>query len=109
MANLRMTKFILTTAIAAAIGVPSIAIAQTVPTSGSIVCRPANAGETANATVQNIPLVCHPQSDDSVRNATGAAPPNRSPDQKANRPAARGVVPGNPFLPYPGFDGNPND
>jgi hypothetical protein len=98
-----MTKFIITTAIAAAIALPSIAMAQTSPIDGPIDCRPARAGETANANVQNTQLVCHPVNVDRNPNATPATPaPRRKANsgQKAKRPY--------PY-PYPGFDGNPND
>jgi hypothetical protein len=100
-----MTKFIIITAIAAAIGLPSIAVAQTSPIDGPIDCRPARAGETANANVQNTQLVCHPVNADRNPNdrnptATPAPQTNVNSGQKAKRPY--------PNL-YPGFDGNPND
>jgi hypothetical protein len=109
-----MTKFILTTALAAAMGLPSIAMAQTAPISSSIVCRPTRAGETANANVQNTALLCHPLNGDSPRYATGAARPNMaqrntSPNQMSEPPPTKGIVPGQEYLPYPGYDGNPND
>jgi len=50
-------RLILTAAIAFAIGLPSIAVAQT---SGPMVCRAAKSGETANATMGTSQLVCHP-------------------------------------------------
>jgi hypothetical protein len=101
-----MTKFIIITAIAAAIGLPSIAVAQTSPIQGPIGCRPARAGETANANVQNTQLVCSPVNVDTNPNATPVTPATASPQtnvnsgQKAKKPY--------PNL-YPGFDGNPND
>jgi hypothetical protein len=104
-----MTKFILTTAIAAALGLPSIAMAQTAPISGSIVCRPTRAGEMANANVQSTTLFCHPLNGHSPRYATGTTQPNMSRDQKSETPPAKGIVPGQEYLPYPGYDGNPND
>jgi hypothetical protein len=105
-----MTKFILTTAIAAVIGLPSLAIAQTAPTPGSVDCRPARAGETANANIENSRLVCRPANADSNRDSSRAAQTDPPADQKAKQ-ATRGVLQDKPYqpFPYPGFDGNPND
>jgi hypothetical protein len=105
-----MTNFILATAIVAVIGLPSITIAQTAPTPGSVDCRPARPGETANANIQNDRLVCRPANADSNRDSSRAAQTDPPADQKAKQ-ATRGVLQDRPYqpYPYPGFDGNPND
>jgi hypothetical protein len=66
-------KAILAAAALAAIGLPSIASAQTVPASasapGSIICHVPKAGETSNATIQSAQLVCRPVNVARVRAA----------------------------------------
>jgi hypothetical protein len=52
-------KIILTAAIAAAIGLPSIAIAQTAPVTGAIDCRPAKDNETATDDSKHARCVPH--------------------------------------------------
>jgi hypothetical protein len=106
-----MSKFILTTAIVAAIGLPSIGIAQNAPITGSIVCRPVKAGETANANIQDTQLMCHPLNLGRLRDAMVAAQTNMSADQKAKMKVAMAVLRDELLLEptYPGFDGNPND
>jgi hypothetical protein len=105
-----MTKFFLATAIAAAIGLPSTAMAQAAPNTGSVVCRPATAGETSDANTQNTAPRCKTLNVDSTRDATRAAQTDTTPDQKAMKQATKNVLPGESlFIPYPGFDGNPND
>jgi hypothetical protein len=104
-----MTKWFLAAAIAVAIGLPSTAMAQAAPNIGSV-CRPATAGETANANAKNTAPPCNPANVEGIRDTTPAAQTGASPDQKAKRQAAKNVLPGEPpFTPYPGFDGNPND
>jgi hypothetical protein len=105
-----MTKFILSTAVAAAIGLPSIAMAQQAPIPGSVDCRPARPGETANANIQNSRLVCRPANGDSGRDTTRGAQTDPGQDQKSKQ-ATRGTFQDRPYqpYPYPGFDGNPND
>jgi hypothetical protein len=68
-----MKKLILTATIAAGLGLPSIALAQTAPLAGSIVCRPAQANETANATIQNTQVLCRPVDMARIRSAMTAA------------------------------------
>lgn len=62
-----MKNFVLSAAIVALIGLPSIVIAQTaprttiaVPDPGTLVCHPVKAGETANATMGTNQLRCRP-------------------------------------------------
>lgn len=106
-----MTKFILSAALATVVGLPAIAIAQTAPITGSIVCRPVKAGETANATIQSTQLLCHPLNLDKIRDAMNAAQSNLNAEQKAKMQAAMAVLRDELLLEprYPGFDGNPND
>jgi hypothetical protein len=107
-----MQKFILAAALAAAIGVPAIASAQTAPLTGTIVCRATNAGETPTGTIQNSPVVCRAL--DMVKISTAMSSvmnANLSPDQKAKVQAAMSVLKDELQLEprYPGFDGNPNN
>jgi hypothetical protein len=64
-------KAILAAAAVAAIGLPSIASAQTTTTvtPGSIICHAAKTGETSNASMQSTQLVCRPLNVDRVRAA----------------------------------------
>jgi len=67
----QMKKLISISAIAALIGLPLIAMAQTLPIlpntvpAGTAVCRPAKAHETANASMGTTPMMC--QSVDVVK------------------------------------------
>jgi hypothetical protein len=60
----QMKKLISISAIAAMIGLPLIAIAQTMPDlpgsvpAGTAVCRPVKAGETANASMGSTQMMC---------------------------------------------------
>jgi hypothetical protein len=106
-----MTKLILTAAIAAALGLPSIAVAQTAPASATFACRPVAAGETASGTIQNTPVLCHTLNMDKIRQAMTDAMAGLSPDQKAKVQFAMQVLRDELQLEprYPGWDGNPND
>lgn len=53
--------------------------------------------------------MCRPLYVDRNPDATGEAQSNMRPDESVTEPATRGTVPGQPYLPYPGYDGNPND
>ena len=53
-----MKKLILAAAAIAAIGLPSIAVAQMMPASGSMICRAPKAGETGNATMGGTQMTC---------------------------------------------------
>jgi hypothetical protein len=55
-----MNKFVLAGLLAASIGLPAIAIAQTLPAvpAGSVVCRPVKAGEKPNAMMGTAGLHC---------------------------------------------------
>jgi hypothetical protein len=107
-----MQKFILAVAVAAAIGVPAIASAQTAPLTGTIVCRAVKTGETPTATIQNAAVVCHAVDLDKIRTAmTSVMNSNLSTDQKAKMQAAMTVLRDELQLEptYPGFNGNPNN
>jgi hypothetical protein len=103
----RATKFIIVTALAVASGLPSVAKAQAAPERGSIVCRPAEAGERANSNVQCTPLVCEPANVDRFPVPAPLPQTNVSPGQAWNK-RTQGGLRRQPY-PYPGFDGNPND
>jgi len=106
-----MKKLILTATIAAGLGLPSIALAQTAPLAGSIVCRPAQANETANATIQNTQVLCRPVDMARIRSAMTAAMTDLTPEQAAKVQFAMQVLQDELELHprYPGYDGNPND
>ena len=106
-----MTKLILTAAIATALGLPSIAIAQSTPTTVSFACRPVTAGETATATIKNTPVLCHVVNVNKIRQAMTDAMTGLSAAQKAKVQFAMQVFRDELQLEprYPGFDGNPND
>jgi hypothetical protein len=106
-----MKKLILTAAIAVGLGLPSIALAQTAPLTGSIVCRPAQANETANATIQNAQVLCRPVDMARIRSAMSAAMTDLTPEQAAKVRFAMTVLQDELELEprYPGWDGNPND
>jgi hypothetical protein len=53
-------KLILAAAAIAAIGLPSIAVAQTMPGSGSMICRAPKTGETGNAIMGGNQMMCRP-------------------------------------------------
>lgn len=67
-----MTKFILTAAIVAAVGLPSIASAQSAAATGLIVCHPAKTGETPNATMKGTEMSCRPVNMAHVKTAMDA-------------------------------------
>jgi hypothetical protein len=106
-----MHKLIFLTAIAAAIGLPSIATAQTSPTTGSIICRPVAAGETANASIQNNQFLCKPVNMDRIHKAMTDAMTGLSPDQQAKLQQAMSVLQYELQIEshYPGYNGNPNN
>jgi len=106
-----MKKLILTATIAAGLGLPSIALAQTAPLAGSIVCRPAQANETANAMIQNTQVLCRPVDMARIRSAMTAAMTDLTPEQAAKVQFAMQVLQDELELHprYPGYDGNPND
>jgi hypothetical protein len=106
-----MKKLILTAAIVTGFGLPSIALAQTAPITGSIVCQPAKASETASATIQNTKVVCHSVDMARIRSAMTAAMTGLTSEQAAKVQFAMTVLRDELGLepPYPGFDGNPNN
>jgi hypothetical protein len=106
-----MKKLILTAAIAAALGLPSIVSAQTTPATGTIVCRPAKANETATTTIQNAPVVCHTLDMARINSAMSNAMTDLTPEQAAKVRFAMTVFRDELQLEprYPGYDGNPND
>jgi hypothetical protein len=106
-----MKRFILTAAIAAAIGLPVMAIAQTTSVTGSIVCRPVKVNETPNATIQNTHVLCRAVDATKVRTAMAAVMAGMTAQQKAKARFAMTVLMDELQLEprYPGYDGNPND
>jgi hypothetical protein len=107
-----MQKFILAVALAAAVGVPALASAQTAPLTGTIVCRATNAGETATGNIQNTPVVCRALDMVKISSAMSSVMnSNLNSDQKAKLQAAMSVLKDELQLEprYPGFDGNPNN
>lgn len=106
-----MHKLILLTAIAAAIGLPSVVTAQTSATPGSIICRPVAAGETANASIQSSQFLCKPVNMNRIHKAMTDAMANLSTDQQAKLQAAMDVLQYELSIEshYPGYDGNPNN
>jgi hypothetical protein len=60
-------NLILAAAIIAASTLPSMAVAQ--GTTGPILCTTVKAGETANVTLQGVPLSCHPLDTVKIRAA----------------------------------------
>jgi hypothetical protein len=60
-------NLLLAAAIVAASTLPSMAVAQ--GTTGPILCTTVKAGETANVTLQGVPLSCHPLDTVKIRAA----------------------------------------
>ena len=106
-----MKRIILTAAIAAIVGLPVMATAQTAPVTGSIVCRPVKANETPNATVQNTHVLCRAVDGAKVRKAMATVMAGMTAQQKAKARFAMTVLMDELQLEprYPGYDGNPND
>lgn len=104
-----MSKLILAAAIAATLGLPSIATAQT--TTVTYACRAAKAGETATGTVANAAVVCHAVNMDKIRQAMTDAMSGLTPDQQAKVRFMMQVFNDELQLEprYPGFNGNPNN
>jgi len=106
-----MKRLILTAAIAAAMGLPVMAIAQTASVTGSIVCRPVKANETPNATIQNFQVLCRAVDAAKVRKAMATVMAGMTAQQKAKAQVALTVLMDELQLEprYSGYDGNPND
>jgi hypothetical protein len=106
-----MSKFLIAAAIAATLGLPSIAGAQTAPAGSTIVCRPVATGETPNGTIQNTAYLCRPLNMDKIRSAMNAAMSDLTPAQKAKMDFAMQVLRDELQLQpqYPGFNGNQNN
>jgi hypothetical protein len=107
-----MNKLIITAAIAATIGLPSIAIAQSAPAGTTVVCRPATSSETPNATIQNGRFLCRPLDMAKIRTAMSSVMTDLTPAQKAKMDSAMQVLQDelmqlNPK--NPGYNGNPNN
>ena len=104
-----MNKLIIAAAIAATLGLPAIATAQTAP-SGTIVCRAATSTETPNATIQNGRFVCRPVDMAKIRTAMTNAMTSLSPAQKEKVEYAMEVLRDELQInaSYAGADGNPN-
>jgi hypothetical protein len=106
-----MNKFLIAAAIAATIGLPSIASAQGDSTTSTIVCRPAAASETPNGTIQNAQYLCRPLNMDKIRTAMNAVMTDLTPAQKDKLNFAMQVLRDELQLEpkYPGFNGNQNN
>jgi hypothetical protein len=108
LADVGMT-FVLATTIAVAIGEPTIAMAQAERKTGSILCRPAKAGKTANANLQNTPFICEQSNVERIPDAAPVGGTNVNGDWIGKEHGTKGASRPYGNLPYPGFDGNPND
>lgn len=107
-----MNKFIIAAAIAATFGLPSIAIAQSVPAGTTVVCRPATSSETPNATIQNGRFLCRPLDMAKIRTAMTSAMTDLNPAQKAKLDYAMQVLQDELMQLHPqnpGYNGNPNN
>ena len=106
-----MKRIILTAAIAAVMGLPVMAIAQTASVTGSIVCRPVKANETPNATIHNTQVLCRAVDAAKVRKAMATVTAGMTAQQKAKAKFAMAVLMDELQLEphYPGYDGDPND
>jgi hypothetical protein len=111
-----MNKLILTAAIIASVGFPTIALAQSMPaaSTGSVVCRPAKTGETPNAMMGTAGLTCRQLDVAKVmaaeRTLMGMMKPNMTPDEMKHMHAASMAMNEELMLPeIPGTNGNPNN
>jgi hypothetical protein len=99
-----------------AIGMPIAASAQAMSSaaSGTVVCAPAKAGETSNATMGSTQLVCHKVDVAKVMAAEkklmGMMPKGMSADQMKSANTAQMTIHQELMLPViPGTNGNPNN
>ena len=111
-----MKKLILTAAIIASVSFPTIALAQSMPavSAGSVVCRPAKAGETPNAMMGTSGLTCKKINVAKVMAAEktlmGMMKPNMSAMEMSHMKAASMAMNDELMLPaIPGTNGNPNN
>jgi hypothetical protein len=106
-----MNKFLIAAAIAATLGLPSIASAQGDASNSTIVCHPAATNETPNGTIQNTQYLCRPVNMDKIRNAMEAVMTDLNSAQKAKLNFAMQVLRDELRLEpqYPGFNGNQNN
>jgi hypothetical protein len=111
------SKLILTAAIIASVGFPTIALAQSMmpaASAGSVVCRPAKGGETPNAMMGTSGLTCHKVDVAKVMAAEktlmGMMKPNMTPTEMSHMHAASMSMNNELMLPaIPGTNGNPNN
>lgn len=107
-----MKRLVLTAAIAAAVGLPALALAQTAP--APMICMAAKAGETANAMMGSSQMVCHPVDVAKVQAATKTLTSMMdtkmmTSDQMSHMKAAEASI--NEILHFPAIPGvssNPN-
>jgi hypothetical protein len=114
---LPMKKLILTAAIIASVGFPTIALAQSMMAAvpaGAVACRPAKTGETPNATMGTEGLYCKKVNVAKVMAAEktlmGMMKPNMSAMEMQHMHAASMSMNEELMLPaIPGTNGNPNN
>ena len=110
-----MKKLIFTGVIAALGGFPVIAPAQSLPAvpAGAVICRPAKAGETANATFGKASLMCRKVDVAKVMAAEkklmSMMKPNMTAAETKQMHAASAAMNAEFGLSYPGFDANTNN
>jgi hypothetical protein len=111
-----MNKLILAGVMAVSIGLPAIAIAQTLPVvpAGSVVCRPVKAGEAPNAMMGTAGLHCKKINVAKVMAAEktlmGMMKPKMTAVEMQHMKAASASMNDELMLPsIPGTNGNPNN
>ena len=115
-----MKNVILSAAIVAAIGLPSIVIAQTttrttihIPSPQTLICHPLGAGETGNATMGTTPLHCRPVNmariTAAVRQIRTAMRPQATSVQAPVENALTSITTELQMPAIPGSNGNPNN
>jgi hypothetical protein len=112
-----MNKLMLTAAIIASVGFPTIAVAQSMMTAvpaGAVACRPAKTGETPNAMMGTEGLYCKKVNVAKVMAAEktlmGMMKPNMSAMEMQHMHAASMSMNEELMLPaIPGTNGNPNN
>ena len=107
-----MNKLLLAVSVAAALGVPAIAGAQTTSTAPTIACRATEANETPTTTIGGTAFICRTIDMAKIRTAMAAVMnDNLTPDQKAKLQFAMSVLQAEMQLHprYPGYNGDTED
>jgi hypothetical protein len=97
-----MKKLLFTAAIVAAIGLPSIARAQTAAAPESN-CRPAAAGEKPTGTINNTQVVCSSNAGGDSTPKQSTPPANGAQEKQAQVMASVSTDKADRKAPYPGF------